>query len=170
MSAPHCLTAGHSEIAQRVNYDPVSGAFTWAVSAPGITKGASAGSVTSRGYLSIKVLRKQHRAHRLAWFISHGTWPCGEIDHIDGNPLNNRLANLRVVDRAGNSQNRRKAFQSHKSCGLQGVAWNKQHQRWQAKIMARKVRHHLGYFDDPHTAHCAYLNAKAALHIGGPSH
>ena len=97
----------------------------------------------------------------------HGHWPDGEVDHINGDKLDNRLENLRVVDRAGNSQNRRKAHRDHRSCGLQGVTWNKQHKRWQAKIMANKVRYHLGYHDDPTIAHQAYLEAKARLHING---
>lgn len=154
----------------RITYDPEAGTFVWAVSAQGISAGKPAGSLSSYGYWIIKLGRKPYRAHRLAWFLTHGEWPVGEVDHIDGNPLNNRLANLRVVDRAGNSQNRRRAHRDHKSCGLQGVAWNKQHKRWQAKIMANKVRYHLGYFDDANAAHESYLAAKARLHIGGCGH
>ena len=62
------------------------------------------------------------------------------------------LENLRVVDRAGNSQNKGGAQANNLSCGLLGVTWNKQHQRWQAKLMAHKVRHHVGYFDTPEEA------------------
>ena len=53
---------------------------------------------------------------------------------------------------------------------LLGVTWNKQHQRWQSKIMANKMRHHVGYFDTPEEAHAAYMAAKSRLHIGGRSH
>ena len=154
----------------RIHYDPATGVFTWAVSAPGVTAGKPAGSVSVYGYRVIRLARKSIRACRLAWFLSHGVWPNGEIDHINGNRLDDRLENLRVVDRAGNSQNKGGAQANNLSCGLLGVTWNKQHQRWQAKLMAHKVRHHVGYFDTPEEAHAAYMAAKARLHIGGRSH
>lgn len=154
----------------RIHYDPVTGNFTWAVSAPGIAAGKPAGSVSVYGYRVIRLAQKQIRACRLAWFLSHGDWPSGEIDHINGNRLDDRLENLRVVDRAGNSQNKGGAQANNRSCGLLGVTWNKQHKRWQAKIMANKVRHHVGYFDNPDVAHAAYMAAKVRLHIGGRSH
>lgn len=155
---------------ERISYNPASGLFMWVVSAPGIRAGKLAGSVTRHGYQVIKLGRKPYRAHRLAWFLSYGVWPHGEVDHIDGDPLNNRLHNLRVVDRAGNSQNQRRAHRDNKSCGLLGVTWNKQHGKWQAKLQANKVRHHIGYFDDPGEAHKAYMDAKAVRHIGGCRH
>ena len=155
---------------KRLCYDSDTGLFTWCVSGPGVAVGKLAGTESSHGYLYIRLDRKSHRAHRLAWFLVHGEWPNGEIDHIDGNRLNNRIENLRVVDRAGNSQNKSRAQANNRSCGLLGVTWNKQHQRWQAKLMANKVRYHVGSFDTPEEAHAAYMAAKARLHIGGRSH
>ena len=143
--------------------------LSWAVAGRGIAKGKPAGSLASDGYWVVKVGRKAHRAHRLAWFLTHGVWPTGEIDHINGDKLDNRLANLRVVDRAGNSQNRRAAM-ANNSHGYLGATWNVQHERWQAKLMANKVRHHIGYFDSAEQAHAAYMAAKARLHINGGGH
>lgn len=151
---------------ERIRYDAATGSFVWAMSAPGISAGKPAGSVSKNGYRVVKIGRKQVRAGRLAWFLSHGQWPAGEIDHINGDRLDDRLANLRVVDRAGNSQNKRCAQANNRSCGLLGVTWNKQHQRWQAKIMANKVRHHVGLFDTAQAAHAAYLQKKRQLHAG----
>lgn len=155
---------------EKINYDPLTGTFTWAVSGRGIAAGKLAGSVSVYGYRVIRIFRKEVRACRLAWFLSHGEWPDGEIDHINGNRLDDRLENLRVVDRAGNSQNKSGAQANNHSCGLLGVTWNKQHRRWQSKIMANRVRYHLGYFDTPEEAHSAYMSAKSRLHIGGRSH
>lgn len=150
----------------RITYEPATGILRWAVSGRGIQKGAIAGSRTAEGYAQVRVGFKTHRAHRLAWFLAHGAWPEGEIDHINGDRADNRLSNLRVVDRTGNSQNRRGPQKNNKS-GLQGICWVKHAKRWRAQIMARKVMHRLGYFDSPEAAHAAYMAAKASLHIAG---
>lgn len=155
---------------ERISYNKETGAFTWVVSARGIKAGKAAGSVSPHGYLIIKIGRKPVRACRLAWFLTHGEWPDGEVDHINGNRLDDRLCNLRVVDRAGNSQNQRRAHADNNSCGLLGVTWNRQHKKWQAKLQARKIRHHIGYFSDPSAAHAAYMEAKSRLHIEGCGH
>lgn len=155
---------------KRLNYDKETGLFTWAVAGRGIKMGRIAGSTTTDGYWQIKVDFQAHRAHRLAWFFVYGAWPDGEIDHINGDRKDSRIVNLRVVDRAGNSQNRRVAHVDNKSTGLLGATWNKQHKCYQAKIQANKVRHHLGYFADPIDAHKAYMEAKASLHIQGGCH
>lgn len=155
---------------ERLSYDRETGLFKWAVSGRGIKKGRIAGSITADGYWQIKAGFSVYSAHRLAWFFVHGEWPNGEIDHINGDRKDNRIGNLRVVDRAGNSQNRRVAHVDNKSTGLLGATWNKQHKCYQAKIQANKVRHHLGYFDDPIEAHKAYMEAKARLHIQGDCH
>ena len=152
---------------ERLHYDISTGLFTWAVSGRGIKKGCIAGSITAEGYWQIKAGFQVYRAHRLAWFIVYGAWPDGEIDHINGDRKDNRIANLRVVDRAGNSQNRRVAHIDNKSTGLLGSTWNKQHKCYQAKIQADKVRHHLGYFSNPLEAHKVYMEAKDHLHIQG---
>lgn len=157
-------------IFERLSYDAATGAFTWAAPGRGISAGKAAGCVSAHGYRLIRLGRKSFRACRLAWFLVHGQWPAGEIDHINGIRLDDRIENLRVVDRAGNSQNKRGAQANNKSCRLLGVTWNKQHERWQAKITARKVRHHVGYFSTATEAHAAYMAEKARLHIGGCRH
>lgn len=50
------------------------------------------------------------------------------------------------------------------------LTWNKQHRRWQSKLMANKVVYHVGYFRTPEEAHEAYMRLKARLHLGGRSH
>lgn len=151
---------------ERVSYNSDTGEFCWCVSERGLKNGKPAGCVSGAGYLVIKINRKQVRANRLAIFLCTGQWPNGEVDHINGDKLDNRLANLRVADRCINSQNKRNAQANNKSCGLLGVTWNRQHGRWQSKIMANKVAHHVGLFDTPEAAHAAYLIKKRQLHAG----
>jgi len=54
-----------------------------------------AGSVHSTGYVRIGVDGGKYTAHCLAWLYTHGVWPSDQIDHINGNRSDNRIANLR---------------------------------------------------------------------------
>lgn len=150
----------------RIHYDAETGVFTWAVSGPGISKGKVAGHVNGSGYLTIKLGRKPYRAGRLAWFLVHGSWPDGVIDHINGCRSDNRIANLRDVSHDMNMHNKRAAMRNNRSSGLLGVTWNKQHKRWQSKVMANKVFHHVGLFGTAQEAHEAYVLKKRQLQLG----
>lgn len=151
---------------ETVSYDPESGEFIWAVARRGCKKGATAGHINAEGYRVIKLGYRPILAHRLALFIANGVWPTGPIDHINGVRNDNRLANLREVDAFINAQNKRVAMANNESCGLLGVTWNKQHKRWQSKIVTNGKRTHVGYFSQPDEAHAAYLEAKRRLHAG----
>lgn len=104
-------------------------------------------------------------AHRLIWLMVHGVWPTGQINHIDGNKLNNLLSNLRDVSQATNMQNQRRAHSDNAS-GLLGVYWHKRQCRFYSQIRVNKVLKHLGYFPNADLAHEAYLRAKRELHPG----
>lgn len=86
-----------------------------------------------------------------------------EVDHINGNPLDNRLRNLRVCLHAENSKNRRRHRDN--TSGAKGVHWNSRNRKWQALIQVDGQRIHLGCFNDPAEAAAAY-EAAAELHFG----
>lgn len=83
-----------------LHYNSETGKFTQ-ISNPWRT----VGHVNSRGYLVIKINGKTYQAGRLAWYLANGQWPANEIDHIDQNKVNNKLANLRDVTRSENQIN-----------------------------------------------------------------
>lgn len=149
------------------HYDPETGVFTRKYT--GTRSSAVAGGVHrcagGKLYQSINIDGRFHKAHRLAWLYVHGVWPVGVIDHIDGDGQNNRLANLRDVSVAVNTQNLRAARRDTLS-GLLGVSWNSRKKAWSAYINVENERKYLGYFDDPEEAHQAYLEAKRRLHPG----
>lgn len=79
---------------------------------------------TARGYLvldiSIDGQRECVRLHRIVFLLCHGRWPA-QVDHIDGNPRNNRMENLREVTCADNLENRLWAWRPSATTGLPGV-------------------------------------------------
>lgn len=105
------------ELKELLAYDPFSGHFYWQQDRNQfIRKGQRAGQVNEEGYIRIKVKGRKTYAHRLAWLYVYGSWPKGEIDHIDVNPSNNSLNNLRVVSRSLNTV--RQTQKSNKTSGL----------------------------------------------------
>lgn len=90
-----------------VDYDPLTGLFTWSVDVSSKCKaGMVTGSPGNDGYLRIGYKGKYYKAHRLAWEIHNGPIPKGFIvDHKDRVRDNNKLSNLRLATRQQNSRN-----------------------------------------------------------------
>ena len=90
-----------AELARDVmDYDPDTGVFRWKASRGARRAGAVAGHLASIGYWYIQVDGRHYLAHRLAWLITNGAFPADQIDHIDGDRANNRLANFREATNA----------------------------------------------------------------------
>jgi hypothetical protein len=147
-----------------LNYDPKTGNFYWRKKvAQRVHVGDYAGSKHHSGYLSIFILGKSHRAHRLAWLHYYGEQPPKFIDHINNVRNDNRIKNLRSATAEINNQNRRGAPKNSAS-GLLGVARNGNN--WQAYIRIQNKPTYLGTFKTPEEAHQVYLAAKRMYHVG----
>jgi hypothetical protein len=146
------------------DYDPGTGVFKRIAARQGAKRGALPGHISRNGYHVISIDHRHHFTHRLAWLYMTGAWPAADIDHINGLRADNRWNNLRATTRGENMQNLKCARKDNKSCGLLGVTWDKQCAKWKARIGVRGKTLRLGHFDDPDTAHAAYLTAKRALH------
>ena len=85
-----------------------------------------------------------------------------EIDHIDGDGLNNRRSNLRAATHSENMRNRTQ--QKNNTSGFKRVCWHKQARKWTAAIKVNGRQKHLGMFDKAEDAHAAYCAAAANLH------
>jgi hypothetical protein len=90
-----------------IQYNPDTGSFKWIMPVGNRHVGSPAGSYNKRGYLKINVHGVTYQATHLAWFLTYGEWPQGIIDHIDRNPSNNKLSNLRDIPHRLNTLNRR---------------------------------------------------------------
>lgn len=163
MSINNC-TLTQASLKEILYYHPGTGQFVWLQDRDrNKVMGTLAGWVTERGYLKISINAKTHKAHRLAWLYMYGEWP-DEIDHVDGNKLNNKISNLRNVSRAINCQNLKKARANNLSTGLLGTARNGR--KFQANIQFEGKQRYLGTFGTPEEAHDAYLLAKRVMHPG----
>jgi len=101
--------------------------------------------IGSGGYYVGRVLTKQYLAHRVIWKMNNGDWPKHQIDHIDGDKLNNRLCNLREASSRENSRNF--PLGCNNKTGFFGVYQIKSG-KWLARIQGDNGQQvHLGYFD-----------------------
>lgn len=78
-----------------------------------------------------------------------------EVDHINGNGLDNRKENLRIVTDRENHQN----LHIKKSSNYPGVSWNKQKEQWTAQIRISGKLQFLGSYDDEKSAGIVYAMA-----------
>lgn len=139
-----------------MNYTQETGAFTWVMPPKnhGRLKAAEAGSRTT-GYVLIKLDGRKYKAHRLAWLFVHGDWPNGEIDHINGNPFDNRISNLRIATSAQNQANRRRNENKQYPKGVRILPSG----RFNARITVSKRLINIGVYETAADASTAYLKA-----------
>ena len=141
-----------------LSYDKVAGDFTR------LATGERLGRVgLCRGYVHIRVDGRSYKAHRLAWFHVYGRWPDGDIDHINGDRGDNRIANLREATRSQNNAN--KAASPKNRSGFKGVNYAPHVKLWRARIGVDGRSIHLGHFKTREEANAAYAVA-AREHFG----
>lgn len=147
----------------KLNYNAETGIFTWKVNANRrlAKTGDVAGGLNNLGYHRITLQSKTYLSHRLAWLYVYGYMP-KVIDHINGNPSDNRICNLRIATFAENSFNAK--LSSKNKTGLKGICWNKFAKKWMAYIRTNNENNHLGYFDDFFNACCAIFSERNKAH------
>lgn len=123
--------------------------------------GLAAGFVHN-GYKKIKLHGIEYRYHRVLWLLTYGEWPEFEIDHIDGDRLNNSISNLRKATPQQNCHNM--SIPSHNSTGYKGVCYDKSRGKWLSGIKFDGRRINLGRFDCPELASLVYDEAARRLH------
>lgn len=154
-----------------LDYSPDTGFFTWKERSLELFRSSQfqkifnsrharkeAGCFDSgRGYWLIRINKKLYQAHRLAWLYMAGEWPTDQIDHIDGNPLNNKWENLRTVSQQENSRNSKLSATS--TSGVTGVSWDTRRGNWRAHITVDAKQKYLGAFDKKEDAIIARQDA-----------
>lgn len=156
-------TVSTDRLRKLLTYDPLSGEFTRNVSIGGKFSGTTAGTITSQGYVGIRIGKIRYYAHRLAWLWMTGQWPTKDIDHKNGARSDNKWNNLRLASPSENQANAKRP--SHNKSGYKGVHFYPRYGKWRAVIMVDKKSLSIGYFQTIEEAHKAYCEA-ARTHFG----
>jgi hypothetical protein len=137
------LTRGQVAIVDDADFEELN-IWKWHYSHPG--KGNGTQGYARRARPGGRKARKE----KGAWIYMHRQI-CGydQVDHANGNKLDNRRENLRRADKSRNGANRRKFQRKTKpTSNYKGVYWRKSSKAWVAQIGVKGVRKHLGFFSD----------------------
>lgn len=143
-------------------YDPETGLLHWRVKNNARWRGGGrAGWISkSTGYYVILFKRQKFLLHRVGWALTHNRWPPADLDHINGDPADNRLVNLREATRSENCANSRRPKSN--TTGFKGVSQTKSG-RWHAIIGHNGRTIYGSRFDTPEEAHADYMRLAESL-------
>lgn len=129
--------------------------------APNAKNGDVAGWISPNEYSQVSINNKLYLTHRVIFLYHHGYLP-KEIDHVDRDPSNNQIENLREITKSQNQMNAKK----HKdgcSSRFKGVNYNFQNKNWAAKITIDYKQKYLGSYKSETDAAIAYNDAAIEL-------
>jgi hypothetical protein len=163
-------TLSAAEVRRLFDYMPETGKLIRKVRTSNRIKvGDEAGQRNTTGHLQCRVNGRLYLVHRIIWLFVYGSFPVGEIDHIDGDKTNNKICNLRDVSHTENMQNLQKSHRGSKT-GLLGAHPHKATGKFAAAIRVNGKQIHLGLFATAYSAHEAYMNAKITMRTERTAH
>jgi hypothetical protein len=124
--------------------------------------GARADYLEPDGYRRVWLGPHRYLAHRLIWALAYGSEPKGWIDHINGNPGDNRISNLRIATHPMNMCNR--PAPPHNTSGIKGVHKRRDNGQWRAFMTTNGKRLNLGQFSSRDAAARALCIKRRQLH------
>lgn len=100
-------------------------------------------------------------AHHVVWMFAHGRWPEMDLNHINGNPADNRIDNLRIATKEDVARNL--SMNVKNTSGVNGVHFNKARGKWEASIKENNKKIFLGRFENMRDAIVARAEAEREL-------
>ena len=145
------------------HYDRETGRLTRKISRSNRVKvGTEPGYITGYGYrmihLAVGERKLKIHAHRIIWAMVYGKFPENQIDHINGNRLDNRIENLRSVKNRENGKNQK--LRSTNKTGIHGLYWDAINEAWTVQIYFDNKKIWLGRHKDFFDAACVRKSAE----------
>lgn len=170
------MAKAYSEITKyfAISEDSPSG-LVWAVARKGglTYPGKPAGCKDANGYWVVCIkedgIKANYRVHRIIMTLLLKEELVGQVDHIDGNPSNNSICNLRLCPRGCLDNGQNVKVHSTNTSGHPGVMIASKNGKWQGQIKVNGKMLWLGYHDTKEEAIAAYLAAKAQHHTFNPT-
>jgi hypothetical protein len=150
------------EARQLFHYNPETGDLTWKMRRRGVRINRPIRADNGLGYFRVFVDGRGYFVHRIVWLMTYGQWPNGNIDHINGNPTDTRIGNLRECTQSQNMRNIR--ANKRNTSGKKGVSWSTHEQKWIAQIRYGGKKHRLGAYTTVEEAYSAYCEAAREHH------
>lgn len=143
---PKLNTAPIDEVVAYFIYDKKTGFIHSAVPRANnkVKAGQIVGHPCSKGYLQVSMNGKLFSAHRVAWVLHYGYWPDCQIDHIDRNPSNNRIENLRLCRNGNFDNSQNQSRQKNNTSGHIGI--NLMGGYWRVRLAVNGKRMSFGLF------------------------
>lgn len=148
-----------TRVRQLLEYDPLNGGFIWK---SGQYAGKHAGCTKKNKYVMIRIDYNLYCEHRLVWYFFNELDPDVSVDHIDNDPSNNKIDNLRLANNRQQMKNSRSWKNS--KVKYKGVFPITRHNKYFARIRVDGKYLYLGSFLDPFDAHKAYCEAANKYH------
>jgi hypothetical protein len=126
-----------------------------------IKVGQKAGYKRKDGYSFVRLNKKHYGVHQIIFAIYYKYIP-KEVDHIDNNPSNNCIENLRAATRSQNAINQPLTLKN--KSGIKGVSWHKQAKKWIVQLFVNKQYKYLGLYDDIELAELVSIEARNKYH------
>ena len=126
-----------------------------------VWEGKKIGKPRPDGYCNVRLHGVRYYVHRIIFMMHYGYIP-KQIDHIDGNPSNNKIENLRETNYTTNNYN--KKIMTNNKSGVKGVNWHKGGKKWRVEITVNKKNLYLGLFDDLELAELVAQEARNKYH------
>jgi hypothetical protein len=147
-----------SDVRSLFSYDAETGNLFWSVRRVGTPVNRPAGCKQPSGYVRLKISDKYFYAHRVAWAIHYGSWPLEQLDHINHDGLDNRIANLRPASQAENLKN--KSRYKNNASGVTGVSFHAGKAKWVVNINIGGKQVEIGRFANKDDAIAARRDAE----------